>query len=714
MGNGGDGSGNGDGGGGGGGGNEGHNPVFDLAENAEGEEEEEDDDEEYEDGDEEEGEDDEEGEEAADEKGETAEGVDGAAAGEEGDDDNEDYTDLSKGTFFCADVKANGLPVGPGVPTEEELFAGLNCQPGFVCSRSELSQDLRTLLQSGLFANVDARVQHKGKGKYTLEFTFSENLWQPIKSFKVAPAANSKKGSLLIPEDEVARVMKEVAVQPGPTGLQKLAGIKNIVEGWYQKRGFVFGYISHYEGMETGDIVARVVEGRVNKVNVVQVDDEGNPKKGAGEVQPEIILREMPFKPGQLYNAEDGRKALRDVFALGLFDNVQIFPRPNPKDEAKVDVDIMVKERPMKTADLEAEWQIAPGNNGKPALASIVPGGSLTFEHRNIARRGRQATASITAQNFLAPADDLGYKVEYRHPYFFSSKDPKRTALAVSIFNARKLSGVFTPGPNGEDVPPVFIDRAGAKVGLIEQHSRNSKASLSVVMEQVTARDDSGQICSHATRQLPTGMLAADGPPTTLSPTGVDRLAFLQANLTRDATYFVNGSPVGARDMFVVEQGLGIGSGKPFFNRHTASMTRFLKLRDPPASSSAPPTMLVLHARAGNALGDMASYDYFTLGGPFSVRGYNVGELAACRSFLEGAVELRVPVLGKHVYGFYEYGTDLGSSKLVKGNPTEYYRRAGSGASLGGGIKLGAVRLEYATDANAGQGNFFVRFGERF
>ncbi len=69
---------------------------------------------------------------------------------------------------------------------------------------------------------------------------------------------------------------------------------------------------------------------------------------------------------------------------------------------------------------------------------------------------------------------------------------------------------------------------------------------------QVTARDDSGQVCSHATRQLPSGMLAADGPPTTLSSSGVDRLGFLQANLTRDATYFVNGSPVGARDIFVV------------------------------------------------------------------------------------------------------------------------------------------------------------------
>ena len=72
---------------------------------------------------------------------------------------------------------------------QEELFAGLNCQPGFVCTRSELSQDLRALLQSGLFANVDARVQHQGKGKYALEFTFSENLWQPIKSFRVCSCA---------------------------------------------------------------------------------------------------------------------------------------------------------------------------------------------------------------------------------------------------------------------------------------------------------------------------------------------------------------------------------------------------------------------------------------------------------------------------------------------------------------------------------------------
>ena len=56
----------------------------------------------------------------------------------------------------------------------------------------------------------------------------------------------------------------------------------------------------------------------------------------------------------------------------------------------------------MKTADIEAEWAIAPNAQGRPGLASIVPGGSLTFEHRNIARRGRQVAP---APRFACPAE---------------------------------------------------------------------------------------------------------------------------------------------------------------------------------------------------------------------------------------------------------------------------------------------------------------------
>jgi hypothetical protein len=43
-----------------------------------------------------------------------------------------------------------------------------------------------------------------------------------------------------------------------------------------------------------------------------------------------------------------------------------------------------------------------------------------------------------------------------------------------------------------------------------------------------------------------------DGPPTTHSDTGIDRVAFLQANLTHDNTQFVNGTTIGERHIFQV------------------------------------------------------------------------------------------------------------------------------------------------------------------
>lgn len=82
--------------------------------------------------------------------------------------------------------------------------------------------------------------------------------------------------------------------------------------------------------------------------------------------------------------------------------------------------------------------------------------------------------------------------------------------------------------------------------------------------------------------------------------------------------------------------------------------------------------------------------------------------------YLQLAAEVRVPVRNTHVYAFVEHGNDLGSSKSVKGNPTEVYRRMGSGSSYGVGVKLGLVRAEYAIDHNTGTGAVFFRFGERF
>ena len=470
-------------------------------------------------------------------------------SGDEEEDEEEGQVDpeiAAAGGFFCGEVTSQGLPVGEGIPTEEDLFASLNCQPGFSCTRAELSQDIKQLYNTGLFEAVNARVLPAKKGKFSVVFDFVEKRYPEIKTFNVD-------GSKVLPKAVVGEVQKKLEAFKGQAfTMETMAAIKNVIEGWYQARGFGLSYISHFTGMPTGDVVAHIVEGRTNKVGVVFVDEDGNPSKKPGSIPTSFILKHCPVEVGTLYNMNDGRKTLQNVFALDLFDNVQVFPRQNEKDPSRVEVDVMVREKPVQTADLEMEWQVAPGDNNRPSLVSIVPGGTITYEHRNVGGKVATMAASVNTKNFLAPAEDLSYRFIYTLPYVNGLDDPKRTKLSATLFNARKMCGVFTPGPSGEEVPPVWVDRTGAKVSISEQYSRNSRGSLGLVLQEVVTRDESGAPCTRGMRATPFGQYVADGPPTTLSGTGKDRVLYAQGSLTRDTTYMVNGQQIGSRDIIAV------------------------------------------------------------------------------------------------------------------------------------------------------------------
>ena len=144
-----------------------------------------------------------------------------------------------------------------------------------------------------------------------------------------------------------------------------LATAKNIIESYYTSKGLTFGTISHFDGMENGEVIAHIVEGEISRVQTVYLDENMQVTNGnRGFTHPRVIQREHSFKVGKLYNVEDAKTALRDIFLLQLFDNVQVVPRPDEKDPTKVQVDIMLRERPVRTAETELEWSIALGEQG--------------------------------------------------------------------------------------------------------------------------------------------------------------------------------------------------------------------------------------------------------------------------------------------------------------------------------------------------------------
>jgi hypothetical protein len=120
---------------------------------------------------------------------------------------------------------------------------------------------------TGLFQNVDANVQPTGKG-YIVEFSFREKVWPGMVEFKVS-------GATVLPDDIEEQVLAE-ARKSKYTTVRVLAAAKNIIEGYYQEKGLTFGTISHFDGMETGKVLAHIIEGEITSVNLLYVDGQNN------------------------------------------------------------------------------------------------------------------------------------------------------------------------------------------------------------------------------------------------------------------------------------------------------------------------------------------------------------------------------------------------------------------------------------------------------
>ncbi|KAL6523354.1 putative translocon at the outer envelope membrane of chloroplasts 75-III [Orobanche gracilis] len=631
--------------------------------------------------------------------------------------------------------------------TDDSFFEMVSIRPGGAYTKAQLQKELETLATCGMFESVDLDTKTNPDGTISVTIPFVESTWQSATSFRcinvgllqqpkpieMDPDMTEKEKMEYFRSQErdykrridrarpcllpmsVQQEILEMLRENGRVSARMLQKIRDRVQQWYHDNGYACAQVVNFGNLNTKEVICEVVEGDITQLLVEFHDKLGNVCEG--NTQFPVIRRELPTQlcKGEVFNIEAGKQALRNINSLSLFSNIEVNPRPDEKNEGGIIVEIKLKELEQKSAEVSTEWSIVPGRGGRPTLASIQPGGTVSFEHRNIKGLNRSLLGSVTTSNFLNPQDDLAFKLEYVHPYVDGVYNPRNRTFRSSCFNSRKLSPVFTGGPGIEEVPPIWVDRAGVKANITENFTRQSKFTYGLVIEEITTRDESSHISTNGQRVLPSGGVSVDGPPTTLSGTGVDLMTFLQANITRDNTKFVNGTIVGQRNVFQLDQGLGIGKKFPFFNRHQLTITRFFQLKQvEEGAGKPPPPVLVLHGHYGGCVGDLPSYDAFTLGGPYSVRGYNMGELGAARNILEVAAELRIPVKSTHAYVFAEHGNDLGSSKDVKGNPTEVYRRMGQGSSYGAGLKLGLVRAEYAVDHNSGTGAVFFRFGERF
>jgi outer membrane protein assembly factor BamA len=80
----------------------------------------------------------------------------------------------------------------------------------------------------------------------------------------------------------------------------------------------------------------------------------------------------IQLRPGQIFNIEAGKQALRNINSLALFSNIEVNPRPDEKNEGSIIVEIKLKELEQKSAEFSSEWTIVPGRAGRPSLVQYL------------------------------------------------------------------------------------------------------------------------------------------------------------------------------------------------------------------------------------------------------------------------------------------------------------------------------------------------------
>ena len=571
----------------------------------------------------------------------------------------------------------------PPLPLElqQKIYDVIGTKPGRTVTRTQIQSDINSIFATGFFSNVQAEPEDTDIGVRVTFFVLPN---------PVLKAVNTE-GTKVLEPSVIDRIFGS---QIGKiTNLKDIqAGVKEL-EKHYQDKGYVLAQIVDIKATPEGVINLIVSEGTIEAIKVAFINEEGKTvdKEGkpvTGVTRDFIVTRELTVKEGEIFNKNTIQNDLQKVFALGLFDDLNIGLAPG-SDPRKVIVTVNVKEK--NTGSIAA---------GAGLSSSTGLFGTVSFQQQNLGGNNQKIGLDIQVGE-----KDLLFDLNFTDPWL--AGDPNRTSFTANIFNRRLFSYIFD-SPIGigtaQDTPR--INRVGTGFSFSRPLDPTTTASLGLRYERVSITDGSNNISA----------LDSLNNPLSASGTGIDDLFLLQFAYATDKRDNPTKPTSGSVFRIATEQSIPIGSGSVFLNRVRASYSYFVPVSFINFAEGA--QTLAFNVQAGSVLGTLPPYEAFQIGGSNSVRGWDEGKIGSGRSFGIFSAEYRFPVFS--ILGgvlFFDYGTDFGSAADVPGNPAGARNKPGNGAGYGIGVRvqspLGSIRVDYGMSSNGGV-QFSFGLGEKF
>merc|ERR1719375_852306 len=473
---------------------------------------------------------------------------------------------------------------------------------------------------------------------------------------------------------------------------------------WYEVKG-IFGQVTDAD-MKGNVAELRMKEARISRVSLKFLNPETG-EQCIGKTNPEVIMKNITIKPGQVYNVRQAKSDIDVVHAMGLFDDVNIVPQPaedanQNSDQPKIHLTLNVVER--KTGGFSAGGGISASQSEGPYPGFV---GSFAYSQRNLFGLNQKLSASME----VGQADSL-FRINHSDPWV--GGDKHRTGRNIYLQNMRtsgnaihgkavdevggdasKSIGFDTPDPSSAVSGSGDQDGGGILIGKLLSGIEYSRPLSTTMSGTAGLQYQRIRVLGENSQPIVNDYY---GNPIIFSHKDYDEL--LVAVLR--TVYSGNKSQL----VMSMEQGIPVKQDFLNFNRLRVRAEKTMK---------AGFARLVVTTKGGMIVGDLPPYEAFSIGGTNSVRGYGEGAVGTGRYYVVGSGELHFPLFSP-LEGvlFADYGSDIDSGPTVMGDPAGCRGKPGSGYGVGVGVRVespvGPLRLEYAWNDNK-QGRFHFGIG---
>jgi outer membrane protein insertion porin family len=551
-----------------------------------------------------------------------------------------------------------------------DIIKVMNMQIGDIYSKDLVQQNLKAIYKTGYFSEkMKAIPIPNDSDSLTLRIYLEENI--PITGFAVS-------GNTVVSTGEILNILNDLEGQP-----QNLTTLNDAivgVEDLYASKGYSLARVSDLQDDPDGCINISIDEGKINSISC-----EGNKK-----TKDFVIERNILSTPGSVYNENTLKADLMRLYATQAFKDVNRKIEKNPEDPNTYDITIVLEEQRTGTISLGGGLDTATGLFGQAG-----------FVENNFLGNGQRVGINFMAGTGVIMSDS-------------STVDHANLQAEVSFFEPRLkgtdnslLVKAFGRDFGSYQVPLAIEKRYGGEVVVSRPFKtyKNLMGSFKLGAEHIKVKEgDLNKITalynqhnipiSERSKQLQGGTYISLGPSLVYD--------------TRD-------NVLNPRNGVLATLRLNENINFTDFDYTHATLSGGIKKYFPVMSKS---SFSLLARAAGKIHGDMPEVMAYSLGGPYSVRGYRMSTIGTGETFMMGSAELTTPfffidrIKKAQFLDNIKLSLFVDAGQLYNGSITnKLYNRPEYGIAAGAGIKLfipavGPLSIDYGIPfTNVGNGN---------